>query len=79
MMTLADFELGKRTPYDRTLADIRRALEGGGVQFLDGNGHGPGVAPAKPDDAPNGKSKSATTRGPRDDDGFDAIGAFAPA
>lgn len=45
--TLADFEAGKRSPYARTLADIRRALEAGGVTFLaDGEaspGGGPGV------------------------------------
>ena len=35
--TLADFEGGKRTPYDRTLADIRGALEAGGVIFIDGD------------------------------------------
>lgn len=32
--TLADFEAGKRSPYARTLADIRRALEGAGVSFI---------------------------------------------
>ncbi|MER9278767.1 helix-turn-helix transcriptional regulator [Mesorhizobium sp. M0522] len=41
--TLADFERGKRTPYDRTLADIRAALEAAGVIFVDENGEGPGV------------------------------------
>lgn len=41
--TIADFETGKRQPYDRTLADIRAALEGGGVLFIDQNGAGPGV------------------------------------
>jgi transcriptional regulator with XRE-family HTH domain len=41
--TLADFEAGKRTPYDRTLADIRRALENGGVEFTPENGGGVGV------------------------------------
>lgn len=43
MATLADFETGKRRPYDRTLADIRAALEAGGVAFVDQNGMGPGV------------------------------------
>jgi transcriptional regulator with XRE-family HTH domain len=33
--TLADFEAGKRQPYDRTLADIRKTLEAAGVVFLD--------------------------------------------
>ena len=41
--TIADFETGKRRPYDRTLADIRAALETGGVAFVDQNGMGPGV------------------------------------
>jgi transcriptional regulator with XRE-family HTH domain len=42
--TLADFEAEKRTPYNRTLADIRSALEAAGVEFIseDGDG-GPGV------------------------------------
>lgn len=33
--TIAAFEQGKRTPYDRTLEDIREALEEAGVVFLD--------------------------------------------
>jgi transcriptional regulator with XRE-family HTH domain len=41
--TLADFEAGKRTPYPRTLADIRDALEDAGVEFIDENGGGAGV------------------------------------
>ncbi|MER9712850.1 helix-turn-helix domain-containing protein [Mesorhizobium sp. M0174] len=41
--TLADFERGKRTPYDRTLEDVRAALEAAGVIFVDENGEGPGV------------------------------------
>ena len=41
--TLIDFERGARRPYDRTLADIRRALEEAGVIFIDENGGGPGV------------------------------------
>lgn len=32
--TLADFEAGKREPYARTLADIRRTLEEAGVSFI---------------------------------------------
>lgn len=32
--TIADFEVGKRSPYPRTLADLRRALEAAGVTFL---------------------------------------------
>ena len=45
--TLADFEAGKRNPYGRTLADIRRALEEGGVMFIPENGAGAGVRLAK--------------------------------
>lgn len=32
--TLADFEAGKRSPYPRTLADVRRVLEEAGVCFI---------------------------------------------
>jgi hypothetical protein len=39
--TLAEFETGKRTPYDRTLEDIQRALEAAGIEFT--NGGQPGV------------------------------------
>jgi transcriptional regulator with XRE-family HTH domain len=41
--TVADFERESRTPYDRTLADIRAALESAGVIFVEENGEGPGV------------------------------------
>ncbi|MEE1612063.1 helix-turn-helix domain-containing protein [Microvirga sp. CF3016] len=44
--TLADFEASKRTPYARTLVDVRKALEAGGVEFLEaktGTASGPGV------------------------------------
>jgi transcriptional regulator with XRE-family HTH domain len=41
--TIANFERGASTPFDRTLADLRRALEAAGVIFLDSNGGGPGV------------------------------------
>jgi ribosome-binding protein aMBF1 (putative translation factor) len=41
--TIADFERGNRTPYDRTLSDIKRALESAGVIFVAENGEGPGV------------------------------------
>jgi DNA-binding XRE family transcriptional regulator len=46
--TLADFEAGKRTPYDRTLSDIQRALEGAGIQFIPENGGGAGVRHSEP-------------------------------
>ncbi|TAN53076.1 MAG: XRE family transcriptional regulator [Rhodospirillales bacterium] len=41
--TIVDFERGARTPYERTLRDIRSALEAAGVQFIDKNGGGAGV------------------------------------
>ncbi|PWK65898.1 helix-turn-helix protein [Aminobacter sp. AP02] len=41
--TLANFEAEKSTPYERTLRDIRAALEAAGVMFIDQNGNGPGV------------------------------------
>ena len=34
--TVAEFERGRRTPYDRTANDIRRALEEAGARFVDG-------------------------------------------
>ncbi|TPN53980.1 helix-turn-helix transcriptional regulator [Mesorhizobium sp. B1-1-7] len=46
--TLADFERGNRTPYDRTLADVRAALESAGVEFIAENGGGAGVRLRKP-------------------------------
>jgi transcriptional regulator with XRE-family HTH domain len=50
--TLADFEAEKRTPYDRTLADIRHALEAAGIEFIPENGGGPGVRLRKPAASP---------------------------
>jgi transcriptional regulator with XRE-family HTH domain len=41
--TLAEFEAGNREPYERTLLDIRAALEHAGVEFTNGNGGGAGV------------------------------------
>jgi transcriptional regulator with XRE-family HTH domain len=41
--TLADFESGKRTPYPRTIADIRKTLEEAGIEFISQNGGGAGV------------------------------------
>lgn len=41
--TIADFELGKRESYGRTLADIVKVLEKAGVVFIARNGGGPGV------------------------------------
>jgi hypothetical protein len=42
-VTIANFELCKRSPYDRTLGELIAALEAGGVQFIAENGEGPGV------------------------------------
>ncbi len=43
--TIVDFERGARQPYNRTLVDIRRALEDAGVIFIDAEEDvgGPGV------------------------------------
>ena len=41
---MVDFERGARNPLDRTLSDIRRALEDAGVFFIDEDEElGPGV------------------------------------
>lgn len=60
-------------PYARTLADIRRALEEGGIEFIPENGGGPGARLRKPatvrkvkkDAAP----KAAELASPRDRSG----------
>jgi hypothetical protein len=39
--TIADFEIGNRSPHPRTIAAIRAALEAAGVEFT--NGDQPGV------------------------------------
>ena len=39
--TIANFELAKRAPYERTLNDLRASLEAAGVEFT--NGDQPGV------------------------------------
>ena len=41
--TVVDFERGARTPHERTLIDIKRALEAAGIEFIDKNGGGVGV------------------------------------
>ena len=46
--TLIDFERGARRPYDRTLADIQRALEDAGILFIEENGGGAGVRLRQP-------------------------------
>ena len=46
--TIANFELGKRVPYDRTLDDISAALEAAGVEFTNGDEPGVKMRKAKP-------------------------------
>lgn len=41
--TVVDFERGARTPYERTLRDLRGALEDAGIELLDENDGGLGV------------------------------------
>jgi transcriptional regulator with XRE-family HTH domain len=41
--TVADFERGAREPYQRTLEDVRAALEKAGIEFIEENGGGAGV------------------------------------
>ncbi|UYT55535.1 helix-turn-helix domain-containing protein [Brucella sp. MAB-22] len=41
--TLADFETGRREPYERTLRDIRTVLEDLGAKFIECDGFGAGV------------------------------------
>ena len=44
--TVVDFERGARSPYDRSLADIRLALEAAGIEFTDDDA--PGVRLKQP-------------------------------
>jgi transcriptional regulator with XRE-family HTH domain len=46
--TIADFELDRRHPYERTLRDLQAALEAAGVVFIAENGGGAGVRLRKP-------------------------------
>ena len=41
--TITDFEKGSRKPYERTLRDLKKALEDEGVEFISENGGGVGV------------------------------------
>lgn len=51
LRSLHRFERGYTGPHRRTLVAIRRALEAGGVQFIDPDGAGgPGVRLARPPD-----------------------------
>jgi transcriptional regulator with XRE-family HTH domain len=38
--TIADYERGARTPYDRTLRDLRQAFEAAGIEFTNGDASG---------------------------------------
>ena len=38
--TLTDFERGARSPYPRTLADIKKVLEAAGIEFMNGGAPG---------------------------------------
>ncbi len=46
--TIADFERGASVPYDRTLRDLRRALEDQGIEFLFDGPKAIGVAEKRP-------------------------------
>jgi transcriptional regulator with XRE-family HTH domain len=49
--TIADFELDSRTPLVTTLADMIKALEDVGIEFIDAtDDHGPGVQRRSPFD-----------------------------
>lgn len=41
--TIASFELGSASPYQRTIDALRSALEAAGMEFIEENGGGPGV------------------------------------
>ena len=55
--TIADFESGKREPYQTTLLTIRAALESAGVIFVEENGEGPGVRLRKTSQGTEGLGK----------------------
>jgi transcriptional regulator with XRE-family HTH domain len=67
-----------RATYE-TVASIVEALDSLGIEWIDGNGHEPTVALKKAPKDATGPKKTVTKRGSRDDGGFDAIAAFAPA
>ena len=48
LSTVRDFETGKRTPINNNLSAIKAALEHAGVEFIAGNGGGPGVRLQQP-------------------------------
>jgi DNA-binding XRE family transcriptional regulator len=46
--TIVHFELGERLPHERTLRDLRAALEAMGVEFLMEDGKGVGIRVINP-------------------------------
>jgi len=48
IVTIRQLEAGVHEPRRATLDVVRRALEAGGVEFIDENGGGPGVRLRKP-------------------------------
>jgi predicted transcriptional regulator len=48
VVTVRQFEAGTNQPRRATLSVIKRAFEDAGVEFIDGNGDGPGVRLRKP-------------------------------
>ncbi|WP_082519798.1 helix-turn-helix transcriptional regulator [Rhizobium sp. Root1220] len=58
--TLANFETGTSTPYERTLRDIESALQAAGITFVDGNYSGSG-GPGVRLTAPSGASIDVNT------------------
>jgi len=45
--TIADFERGASTPYERTLRDLREAFEAAGIEFTSGDAPGVRLKPRK--------------------------------
>ena len=50
VVTIRQLEASSHEPRRATLDVIRRAFEAAGVDFIDGNGKGPGVRLGRPDD-----------------------------
>ena len=75
--TIANFETGNTQPYDRTLADVRLALEAAGVEFIPENGGGAGVRLRK-DAATHAETKSKMTALHEEADAIDVSGPASP-
>lgn len=58
--TITRFETGRGGMHRRTMTAIREALENSGIEFLPGNGHGPGVRLKNRHDAANADAAAAT-------------------